>query len=259
MVIDLSRIMRLLLISLLGASSATLTGCEGDEITVPVSDEPFLYLVLGERTPSQIYRLTFGQHALLMTVGTPTESVGHRAAGRFEMRRASDGALFGWLQREGSSDVGGYPALTLKAPNFFLPDTTSGPTLGASALEPGGTYTLYIETLGEVIEGRVTIPETFTAKYVRQDGRKIAVWPSVAGAAGYTIEFDLDNGAIRETVVQTDTVLPLPEDLSSDGFLEIRAMDPNMFEYTADVQAVRAGIDNGFGVFGAVSIDRLGF
>jgi hypothetical protein len=241
-----------LLIGTFGAS-----GCDADEVVAPDSDQPFLYLVIGEFTFDGFQN--FGQHALLVTLGSPALPVGHRAAERFEMRRASDNALFGWQQLDGTSDIGGDPDLTLDRPNYLLPDTTSGALLGASDLRAGGTYTLYIETEGEIIEGQVTVPLNFSAEFIERDGRQVAVWPKVAGAGGYTIEFDMDNGSGRNAIVQTDTVAPLPEDLSSGGTLVISALDPNMYAYTAVDQLARSGIDNGYGVFGALTRTYLDF
>lgn len=238
------------------AASVGLSGCQGDEILVPISDEPFLYLVLNEKSIDRgSPEGRVGQHALLLTPGPATESPRYRLAERFEMRRVSDGAGFAWRkERVPHEEVGSYPGVALERWNFHLPDTTSGPRLGAEALEPGETYELWIETRGEVIHGRVTIPGEFTASTIERNGRRVAVWPQVPGAAGYRIE--LSNG---DVLVQPDTSYVIPEEVLSGGAIDIEALDPNLFLYMAEDRTARAGIDTGYGVFGAITVARLEF
>jgi hypothetical protein len=184
-----------------------------------------------------------GQHALLLTTGPATGSPRYRTADRFEMRRASDGAGFAWRQEKvPNEEPGSFPGVSLDYWNFHLP-AAGGAQLGAAAVAPGESFELLIETGGEVIRGRVTVPDEFTAS---------AVWPRVTGAAGYRIE--LSNG---DVVVQPDTSYVIPADLLGGGTLDIEALDPNLFEYVADDRTARAGIDRGYGVFGAMTAARL--
>lgn len=228
-------------------------GCEGSEIVVPTSEEPFLYLVLNERT---VDRSTpagrVGQHALLLTTGAATESPRYRTAERFDMRRASDGAGFAWRKENvPNGDPGSLPGVSLEYWNFHLPRDAR---LGADALAPGESYELLVESGGEVIRGRVTVPEEFTASTFERDGRRIAVWPRVAGAAGYRIE-----AADGRVVVQRDTSYVIPDEAIEGGTLDIEALDPNLFTYVADNRTARAGIDRGYGVFGAMTAARIEF
>jgi hypothetical protein len=238
------------------AGSVAVSGCQGDEILAPMSEEPFLYLVLNERSVDRSsVEGQVGQHALLLTTGVATEPPHYRLAERFEMRRASDGTSFAWRsQRTPHGEVGSYPGVALDFWNFHLPDTAAV-GLGAEDLQPGGTYELWIETQGEVIRGRATIPAEFTASVVeRGDGRRIAVWPRVSGAAGYRVE--LSNG---DVLVQSDTSYVIPGEVLKGGAIEIDALDPNLFRYLAEGQTARAGIDDGYGVFGAITTVRLEF
>jgi hypothetical protein len=235
------------------AALLALGGCEGSEIVVPTSDQPFLYLVLNEKsidrsTPSG----RVGQHALLLTAGAATEPPRYRTAERFEMRGASDGAAFAWRkERVPNEEPGSFPGVSLDFWNFHLPDAGQ---LGASALKPGETYELLVETGGEVIRGRVTVPAQFAAATVERNGRRVAVWPRVAGAAGYRVE--LSDGRIA---VQTDTSYVIPDEVLGGGAVEIEALDPNLFTYVAENRTARAGVDNGYGVFGAITAARLEF
>lgn len=240
------------------ALSTAVTGCNGSEVLIPSSEEPFLYLVLNERSVDRS-RARVGQHALLVTTGSPTEPPRYRRAERFSMHRASDGALFGWEQRNPGTEVTGYPALSLGEPNFLLPDTTPASTLGAKNLTPGETYTLHVETGGAVIRGEVTVPGAFTASVVQRGGRPYAVWPQVPGAAGYGIEIRLSNGNSEKVALQTETVYAIPMEVLAGGELKIRALDPNLYLYTTERRTARAGIDRGYGVFGAVTEARLTF
>lgn len=230
-----------------------LSGCDGSEIVVPTSEEPFLYLVLNGRT---VDRSTpagrVGQHALLLTTGAATESPRYRTAELFEMRRASDGAGFAWRKEKvPNEDPGSFPGVSLAFWNFHLPGDAG---LGADALAPGESYELLIESGGEVIRGRVTIPAEFTASSFERDGRRIAVWPRVAGAAGYRIE-----ASDGKVVVQRDTSYVIPDEVLGAGALEIEALDLNLFTYVADNRTARAGIDRGYGVFGAMTAARIEF
>lgn len=235
------------------------TGCDGDPITVPEGTDPFLYLVLNERTLDRVFEGTVGQHGLLVTPGPPTQSARYRTAEEFLMRRGSDGSTFGWEQRETDREVGSYPALDLRGPNLYLPDSASAPLLGALDITPGDTYSLRIVTDGVTMEGEVTVPEQFTAVLDESEGRIVATWPKVAGAAGYGVEVKRDDGEPHPVTVQTDTVFTVPEVLLSGGELIVRALDPNLYLYNTDTAVRRAGLDAGSGVLGAVTESSIRF
>lgn len=234
-------------------AGAGVGGCDGSKIVVPTSEEPFLYLVLNEKTVDRSSPAgRVGQHALLLTTGAATGSPRYRTAERFEMRRASDGAGFAWRkERVPNGEPGSFPGVSLDFWNFHLPGDAR---LGADALAPGESYELLIESGGEVIRGRVTVPGEFTASTFERNGRRVAVWPRVAGAAGYRIE--VGDGKV---VVQRDTSYVIPDDVLEGGTLDIEALDPNLFTYVADNRTARAGIDRGYGVFGAMTAARIEF
>lgn len=232
--------------------AAPLVGCGGDPVVVPESGEPFLYLVLNERTPDRnTVDRRAGQHALLLTAGSPAAPAEYRGAERFELRRAADGARFAWQALGVRGPVDSYPAAPLDRPNFTLPDSAAGPLLGAAALEPGATYELQVETAGRSMRGRVTLPDRFVVSRTERAGRSTAVWPRVRGAAGYRIEIE---GAPVQ--IQTDTAFTLPADVPG-GRVRVSALDPALFSYLTEPRTERAGIEGGYGVFGAVSTATL--
>lgn len=247
------RVLHLVRLACLAAvAGAGLPGCSGDPIVVPDSREPFLYLVLNERTPDRnTVDRRMGQHALLLTAGSPVAPAEYRGAERFEMRRVSDGARFAWEARGMEGPVPSYPAAPLDRPNFSLPDSAPGPLLGADALEPGETYELRIETEGRTVGGRVTIPESFQVSLVEGGGRRTAVWPRVEGADGYRIE--IEDSPVQ---VQTDTAFVLPARVPG-GRVRVSALDPALFRYLTDPRAGRAGVENAYGVLGATSSAEL--
>lgn len=233
-------------------AAALASACSGDAIVVPVSEEPFLYLVLNERSVDRSSPAGHvGQHALLLTSGSPAQPAHYRRAERFEMRRASDGAAFAWQVRPLTGDVGSFPSVSLDHPNLSLP-AAAPPALGADDIVPGETYELRVETGGRVIQGRVTVPARFAATVAERDGRRVAVWPRVPGAAGYRIT--PGDGPLR---IQADTAFPVPDGLPGGSALRIDALDPGLFTYLTDDRTGRAGIDAGYGVFGALTSATL--
>lgn len=230
---------------------ALTAGCRADDIVVPESDEPFLFLVLNWRTLSNYDLETFSQHALLVTAGSPGELPRYRSAQRFEMRRASDGALFDWRAhtRLYPEAGGSIDFIELNWANYYLPETSSGNGLAYEDLEPGETYELEIETEGVVLRGRATIPESFTVSVVVQGGHRIAVRPRVRGAGGYIVGVDTHGDE-----PQADTTYLIPANVPAGARLEVRAVDENLYRYLSDDRVGRSGIDHGYGVFGAVVI-----
>lgn len=233
---------RVRLLAALLACAVGVAACEVGEAVVPRSEEPLLYLVLGQRTtagPAQ------GQYAFLLTAGTALESE-YRAAQAFEMTRRSDGARFAWqaLPKSGRAPVDASGGALLDA-NYYLPDVGGPDGAGALEMRPGETYDLRIETHGVVIQGAVTVPDSFE---VRVDGRTVA-WPRVRGAAGYSVEVR----GRTAPAVQADTQLVLPSGTSPGALVVVKALDPQLHAYQLDPQAERSGIDRGYGVFGALT------
>lgn len=234
-------------------SVALLAGCRGDEVLIPNSEEPFLNLVLNQRTVSERVGRS-GQFAFLLTSGSPAEPARFRCAEHFTMRPTGTTAQFRWRALACSGEVGGYPAVSFNDANHYLPDPTTAEGLGAEAIQPGGAYELLIETGGRTIRGSVRVPVSFSASASEHNGRRMAVWPRVVGAAGYQIRLPDER-----LVTQTDTSFTVPDEVLRGEQIEIRALDPNLWRYVTEDQLHRSGIDGGFGVFGAISTARLTF
>lgn len=224
--------------------------CAGDTVVVPESDAPFFYLVLNFRTISTYAGLD-GPHqlALLLTTGPVLEPSPYRTAERFDMRRVSDGARFDWREyADLIAEPGTSSSVHLLEANYHLPDASGPYGLGADSIRPGETYTIEIETEGVTLRGEATVPEDFTVSVVVRDGRRVAEWPRVKGAAGYFV------GAGTEFAEpQTDTFYVIRDDIRAGEKVRVTALDANLFRYSSDDELDRAGIDAGFGVFGAVS------
>lgn len=233
--------------------STLLVGCRGDEILVPNSDEPFLYLVLNERMPNERVGHA-GQFGFLLTSGSPAEPARLRCAESFAMRGAGEVARFRWRSLACSGEVGGYPGVSFNDANYYLPDSSTAEGRGAEAIQPDHTYEILIETAGRTIQGSVRVPASFTASVVVRDGQRTAVWPQVAGAAGYQIRLPDDR-----LILQRDTSYVLPEEAFGGGDAEIRALDPNLWRYVTEDRIARSGIEGGLGVFGAITRARLTF
>jgi hypothetical protein len=237
------------------AAVLMLAGCGAPELVVPTSEEPFLHLVLAPD-------LRFGgaseapreQYAVLLTTGSPL-AADCLAAERFEMRRTRDGAPFAWrfygncLQVRAGQGVGAW-----ENANYYLPETAPGDSLGAADLEPGEWYELEIETRGRLIRGSTIIPAEFALSILQRDGRRYLSWPRVDGAAGYKVTIIDQDGS--KDWVQTDTIHALPAG-AAQAF--VTAFDANLFEYARDEQSGRAGLDAGFGVFGAMKTAEISF
>ncbi len=231
---------------------AGVAGCSADPVTVPDSDEPFLYLVLNYRTPDRnMIDNRSAQHAVLLTTGSPAEPVRFRAAERFELRAAGDPALFGWTPLPARGEQGSYPSASLDRPNWLLPDIAPPGTRGARDIRPGVQYMLTVATGGRTLRGETVVPDSFAIRTSAEGDRRIAVWPRVRGAAAYQVEFANDPPR-----VQSDTTFSFPAS-APPGSLTVYAMDPNVYRFTVERRSEREGIDTGFGVFGAVSAARF--
>lgn len=234
------------MLPLLLAVSALLA-CTGDP-ALPVSDEPLLYLVLNQRTTAA---LPPGQYAFLLTTGSVLEPR-YRTAERFEMRRRSDGALFAWRHtgKSGAAPAD-YAGLGMIHANYHLPDATGPEGLGASAIMPGETYDLRIETDGQLLQGTVTTPAAFTIS-VEPGSRARVAWPRVPGAAGYSVEAE----GLTAPDIQTDTFFMIPAGAGGPVTVVVHALDPHLFAFQSDERLGRAGIDEGYGLYGAMTTSR---
>lgn len=230
-------------VAILALAGVVGSACSSD-IVFPEQRDPFVYLVL-----NQTVGLTGEprQPAFLLTI-VRADSVVHRGAERFEMRRLSDGARFDWdkntLFGPPHFDHGSLPRM--QDANWLLADSATGEGLGYPSVAPGYTYELVIESHGAAIRGTTTVPDTFSIAVATRNGHRVAVWPTVDGAAGYAVNAVGDGESLT---FQTDTTYRLSPEATA---LEVKAVDPNAFRYATDEDARRAGIEGGLGVFGAV-------
>jgi hypothetical protein len=249
---------------LLRLSFVPLVGCNSDiMIPVPSSDEPLLYLVLGDppMNPSSGQPDTL-LYALLATTGTPIDSR-PRSATRFDMRESISGASYDWRPivplhslQYGEEDLGSIAGIA----NYALP-WSSGPSgRGTVDLIYGATYTLDIETEGIKIHGFTTLPARFDITVSTTNGERIASWPHVMGAAGYFVSVRQPGGIIGTLSVgraTVDTLFAIPAEFGSGDSVTVDARDANYVaareDQAAGTRRGRVGIDRGFGVFAAVT------
>jgi hypothetical protein len=245
---------------LLGAAAALacvqwISACAKDSTLTPVSDAPFVFVVLTSSQapiggPSQADSSIMG---LLLTVGSPISSPFRRAE-RFEMRRASDGALFAWAERTPSSNLGGadFRGINASDGNYLLNHVTSPSGLGSDSIVPLESYTLTIDTRGSQITGVTTVPAIPQPRLVVEGTRRFIVWGRVSGAAGY-IE---SNSGFFQGFITADTLIELPPEnqfqfpITQFGVI---ALDTNAFRYLSDTTRASAGLVGGLGLFGAAS------
>lgn len=240
-----------------------IVGC-GDKLPMtPPSDAPFVFVVLTSSqaaigAPPQADSSIIG---LLLTVGTPFASPFRRAE-RFEMRRSSDNALFGWVERTPSSgarpvDIRG---ISTSDGNYMLPHSITADGLGTDSLIPLESYTLTIETQGSLVTGFTTIPAIPQPRVVTEGTKRFVVFAPVPGAAGY-IEFADTERTVFGPFFSTDTVLELRFDRGQttppNPEFRIIALDANAFRYLSDTTRASAGLIGGLGLFGAASAARI--
>jgi hypothetical protein len=225
---------------------------------VAISEEPLLYLILSAEPQATSDTLL---SAMLLTAGSPLRSE-YRTATQFVMRRTSDGRPFAWHARErrGAAPFDFRGGFAAGAGNYVLADTAEVEGLGRRDLTPGDTYVLSITTGAHTISGRVVMPGHPTPRVVQRDGQRMIVWAAVAGAAGYIIQADTDRGTFGKVI--TDTTYALREDRDPESIppnprFRLTALDSNVARFVSDARAKRAGIDAGYGVFGAVSVAEL--
>jgi hypothetical protein len=220
-------------------------GCQNDGVLIPESHEPFLYVAL---TPPETGRIAPGILGLLATTGTPIAAP-FRAAEQFAMLRADDGAAFGWQSTGAEGSFGEVSRASLRAGNYFLPDTVEAGLLSARDIRPGETYDLHVVTDGVVVRGTVTVPASFAVRVESENGIQTLVWDSVPGAAGYIVEV---HGHMAPAYQPgTSLVVPQGHPFKTPDRATVRALDPALYRYVSDERTARAGIDRGYGVFGA--------
>lgn len=230
----------------------SITGCQGDAVLIPQTEEPFLYIVLNERTLQVGPDMEHGQHALLLDASSPLEEARFREAERFEMTAASDNALLGWREDRphNFTGPGSYPAPNMRTWNYHLPDEREAGLGGTGDLLPGAAYRLEIETGDHLITGEVVIPGQIEPRRVTVEGVDMLTWPSVPRAAGYRIFFGL------KPRLTPDTIFPVPAGQRS---ARIEAVDANLWAYLTDQDLSRSGIEGARGVLGAVTTATLEF
>lgn len=216
--------------------------CDSNPV-LPETRRPFVYLVLNQTVERDGERV---QPAFLLTI-LRADSVVHRGAERFEMRRLSDGARFDWREERDVQLGFDIAAPPLRTANWLLADSATGAGLGRPSLEPGQTYELVVETGGEVIRGRATIPDTFSVSVVERGGGQLAVWPTVDGAAAYSVDAVGAGGPFH--TLQTDTTFLLADSATA---LSVIAVGPATHRFMTDEEVRRAGVVGGLGVFGAI-------
>lgn len=211
---------------------------------LPENRRPFLYLVLNHT--AEIDQETV-QPAFLLTM-IHADSFVYRGAESFEIRRVSDGTRFDWTSvRVSEPDPFEWPGPAMEAANWILADSRTGDGGGRPSFEPGATYELIVETEGRMIRGRATVPDRFSISVLERDSARVAVWPSVDGAAGYFV--DAFGDSIRGHRPQNDTTVRLTP---ADTAVSVQAVGPHAFRYSTEREARRAGIEGALGVFGAI-------
>lgn len=241
------------LVPVLVAAALLLAACDGDPVTVPTEQTPFLYLVLGE--PSINQHAPFDgprirQHAMLLGLGSPAENARYLTAQSFVMLEQGTLSRFGW-EHTGIpwDEVGSFPGVSFRDPNYQLaPQAADG--RGAAELRPGTTYSLRITTpLGTII-GETSTPGPIQGRIIESEPTDLVAWAPVAGAMGYRV-------VAGDMYLVSDTAFRLPPDLDDDLAVWVEALDPNVWSYLTDDALPRAGIEGGNGVFGAITRDSV--
>jgi hypothetical protein len=235
--------------------TAIAVGCTADPVVIPQSDEIFAAVVI---SPDAAAPSATKLSAFLLRAGTPLRSP-YLVATRFEMRRASDGALFDWrtVAQPDTAVGNGSEFLRYSQGNYELPRVGFGGLLGRQDIRPGDTYNLLIEVDGRLLTGVVTVPGM--PAILRSPALTIAdsvVWRSATGAVGYSIVtqdfFPLSDFTV-DTVYRFSSRL---DNTSSKG-TTVRAYEAQLFSYLTDRHVGRAGLSAGLGVFGAYNADSL--
>jgi hypothetical protein len=229
-------------------------GCGDGPTLVPQSDEPLVLFILSVDAPVAPDTALGG---LLLTTGSPLRA-DYRSAERLELRRAGDGAAYALRMRPKSGQAPirlGASELTGNG-NLVLANTTGTDGLGRADLVPGATYELVIESLGQTITGRATLPARPMPRRFERDGRRFVTWSPARGAAGYVV-----NVGIHRRVF-TDTLYEIP----TGGFggvgqemptVRVSAVDDNLLRFLSDTTLGRAGLTGAYGVFGGMAVAEL--
>ena len=247
-----------------GALSVAAAAC-GTGLFVPTGPDPLVYVVLNQTADVDGRTV---QRAFLLDADSLHPP--YRSAERFDLTRVSDGATFEWRDRglEGTSPFApGEQAVPVREGNFQLVSPV-GEDGGIAALEPGRTYRLRIETRGRTVTGTATIPGPVHPTVRDSAGRRVLAWPSVPGAAGYTLlippeALDLDFEQLRRLRelqgLTRDTSLVLPDFLPPGSSVVVRALDANLMRALEGeiFEEGSSGIGGGRGVFGAQSVATL--
>lgn len=226
----------------LGLVLAGAIGCAGDP--VGPRGAPVLYVLLNPSAPPasvdarRAYVLRTRTAALLE----------YAEAERFEMRRASDGARFDWRSlglRGATPDPNRLP---LDEANYELPERGGARGLGFADLEAGESYTLEVRLGGTTVRGAVRAPDSFDLRLEAiGDSGLLASWPRVMGAEGYFVRSGRGTAYTRDTSFRFDRRAVPGERVT------VQALDPNAWRYLRADSVLRAGLDAGMGLFGALS------
>lgn len=223
----------------------------------PARDGPLVYLVLGQTVAADGGSV---QRAFLLESDSVLPR--YRSAERFEVERISDGATFGWRDRDlrgGSPLRPSQTAVPVEKGNFqlVLPPGAGGP---ADVLRPG-EYRLHIETGGVTVTGTATLPAPFALTLRDSAGRRVLAWPRVRGAASYQVEADslaVDARAAAGdlfSALHRDTAVVLPRALPPGTVLRVDALDANVTRALEGGRLDRAaaGLEGAVGLFGGLS------
>jgi hypothetical protein len=193
-----------------------------------------------------------GLYAILVTTGTPLRSP-YLVAGRFEMRRLSDGARFAWRAIDPPSEAIGV-LLPFEAGNYFLPRAGDATGLGSDSIAAGEEYEIVAEAGAHRLVGRTRVPGRVELVRAPTDGDSILRWRRSPGAARYTISGQL---FFQEIVPLGDTAYLLRRPLAFPGegpqraLVRITAIDSNYAAFAGDFRASRAGVAGGWGLVGS--------
>lgn len=230
-----------------------MSACTDDPLTPAPSDVPFLYLLIA---PTPLPRAGEAPadstiYALLLTTGTPLQT-SPRTAEQFRMTRTRDGAAFAWSASTIDSLFANYRVASFfNGGNYALAERGSAQGAGRSDLRALDTLVLRVTTQGRELQGTTVIPARPALALAREGAQWVVRWPRAAGAAAYHITGYLTG--FPEITTDTFYVLfprdgipgtPQPE-------LRVTALDTNVYRYLVDSSRVRAGIQGGYGLFGA--------
>ena len=226
-------------------------GCAPESPIIVRTDEPMVYVIL---TPDSLISPLPELHGLLANTGTPV-TVEYLTADRFVMRRVSDGAIFDW-----QLDTSPQPSSVPFGGNYVLAESANSRGLGRRDLEAGERYTLEVSISDRTITGRVTIPSHPAPHLVvKSNGVRVVEWPRIAAAGEYRLDIESEfprNYATRDTFFVLKDAPPGGQWPAHPQF-SITAIDTNWYRYSRDNTAVRAGVQGGFGVFGAMSASSI--